>query len=58
MSSPSRVAGEFLEFVFSHGGDKIVLDAADCRAKEAEMLTMHAIPSIASRHVTEPQPAT
>ena len=48
--------GEFLEFVFSHGGDKIVLDAAECHRVEADMLRMHAIPSIASSHVTDPHP--
>jgi len=45
-------AGQFFEFVFSHGGDAIVLDAAECRASEAELLRMHAIPAIASKGVT------
>ena len=44
-------SGEFFEFVFSHGGDRIMLDAAQCRQSEAEILKMHAIPSIASKGV-------
>ena len=43
--------GEFFEFVFSHGGDKIVLDAKQCRESEPEILRMHAIPAIASKHI-------
>ena len=43
--------GEFFEFVFSHGGDKIVLDAQQCREIEPEILRMHAIPAIASKNV-------
>ena len=43
--------GEFYEFVFSHVGDKIVLDAKQCRETEPEILRMHAIPAIASKHV-------
>ena len=44
-----RFDGEFLEFLFSHGGDAIVLDAAQCRQSEADILRMHAIPSIVSK---------
>ena len=47
----THYAGEFFEFVFSHGGDRIMLDAAQCRQSEAEILKMHAIPSIASKGV-------
>lgn len=32
-----------------HGGDKIVLDAEQCRQTEAEILGMHAIPAITSK---------
>ena len=47
----TQYTGEFFEFSFSHGGDGIVLDAAQCRQSEAEILRMHAIPSIASKAV-------
>jgi len=40
--------GAFLEFVFSHGGDQIVLDATECRQSEPDILQLHAIPSATS----------
>jgi len=41
--------GEFLEFVFSHGGAKVVLDTQQCRESEADILRTHAIPTSASK---------
>lgn len=46
-------SGPFLEFVFSHGGERIVLDVEECRKSEADILKMHAIPSIASEGLAD-----
>ena len=44
--------GEFFEFEFAFGGNKIVLAAEQSRKIEAQIKATHAIPSIASTNLS------